>query len=83
MPYKVALEAICQQFQVAKLYLFGLATTQAFRPEHSDIDLIVQFENLPWPPEEKGQLYWDLLDNLEKLFKRKVDLLVEKIVSNS
>lgn len=67
VPCKEALEAICQQYHVAKLYVFGSATTHAFQPDHSDIDLIVQFENLPWPPEDKGQLYWDLLDALEKL----------------
>ena len=46
------------------------------------IDLIVQFESTDMPPEEKGQLYWDLLDDLEKLFGRKVDLLTDKKFSN-
>ncbi len=80
--YKDQLANLCRQYHVAKLYLFGSLANGTFADDHSDIDLIVQFESLRLPPEEKGQLYWDLLDALESLFNRKVDLLTDKKFSN-
>jgi predicted nucleotidyltransferase len=64
------------------MYLFGSATDNEAFSETSDIDLIVQFEELNLPPEDKGQLYWDLLADLEKLFGRKVDFLKDKQFNN-
>ena len=73
---------LCQQHHVAQLHLFGSAANGNFVPDNSDIDIIVRFKPLDLPPEDKGQLYWDLLDALENLFGRKVDLLVDKNFSN-
>lgn len=78
---KKALEALCQRYQVDKLYLFGSATTDHFTSD-SDLDIIVRFRELGLPPEDQGQLYWDLLDALEQLLGRKVDLLTDKKFSN-
>jgi predicted nucleotidyltransferase len=64
------------------MYLFGSATDSKTFSDTSDIDLIVQFEELDLPPEDKGQLYWDLLAELENLFGRKVDLLKDKQFNN-
>lgn len=75
------LEALCKQYQVDRLYLFGSAMTDHFTAE-SDLDIIVRFRELDLPPEDRGQLYWDLLDALEQLFGRKVDLLTDKKFSN-
>ena len=72
-----ALAQLCQQYQVAKLYLFGSAATEAFSPQ-SDIDLIVRFVDQPMAPEDQGQRYWDFLADLEQLLGRSVDLLTEK-----
>ena len=76
-----ALLASCKQHQVEKLYLFGSATTDRFTSE-SDLDVIVHFRELDWPPEDRGQLYWDLLEALEQLFERKVDLLTDREFNN-
>ncbi|WP_424585078.1 nucleotidyltransferase family protein [Tunicatimonas sp.] len=73
---------LCRQHHVAQLYVFGSATTSAFDPERSDIDLIVQFENQQLSPEDKGQRYWDFLEQLEKLLERPVDLLSHQNFSN-
>lgn len=58
---KEKLAQLCQQYHVAHLYLFGSAANGTFSPDQSDMDLIVRFEPLSLPPEDKGQLYWDLL----------------------
>ena len=78
---KDTISALCEQYQVERLYLFGSVTTGRFTPE-SDLDMIVHFQELDWPPEDRGQLYWDLLDVLERLFDRKVDLLTDRAFDN-
>jgi len=79
---KEKLAQLCQQFHVARLYMFGSAASGTFINGQSDIDLIVRFEELTLPPEDRGQLYWDLLEALENLFERKVDLLIDKKFTN-
>ena len=78
---KKALAALCQEHRVEKLYLFGSATTGRFGPD-SDLDMVVRFQPLDLPPEDRGQLYWDFLESLEQLLERKVDLLTDKKFSN-
>jgi predicted nucleotidyltransferase len=80
-PYKSKLAILCQRYQVDKLYLFGSATTDRFTQD-SDLDMIVRFLSVNLPPEDRGQLYWDLLAALEQLFDRKVDLLTDKKFDN-
>jgi predicted nucleotidyltransferase len=65
---------------VKRLYLFGSALTPRFDKDKSDIDVLVETENLS--PEEKGELLMVLWDDLEKLFSRKVDLLTEGSLRN-
>ena len=79
--HQTTLTELCQRFRVERLYLFGSATTDRFTAE-SDLDMIVRFRELDLPPEDRGQLYWDLLDALEQLFGRRVDLLTDKKFSN-
>lgn len=78
---KETLATLCKEYQVEKLYLFGSATTGRFGPD-SDLDMVVRFQPLEMPPEDRGQLYWDFLESLEQLLKRKVDLLTDKKFSN-
>ncbi len=80
-PFKDKLAILCQRHHVDKLYLFGSATTERFAQD-SDLDLIVRFLSVNLPPEDRGQLYWDLLTALEQLFDRKVDLLTDKKFDN-
>ena len=65
---------------VKKLYLFGSALTSRFDENSSDIDVLVETENIL--PEEKGKCLIALWDDLEKLFNRKVDLLTENSLRN-
>ena len=65
---------------VKKFYLFGSALTERFDENSSDIDVLVETENIS--PEEKGQYLLTLWEDLEKLFNRKVDLLTENSLRN-
>ncbi|HYZ64214.1 MAG TPA: nucleotidyltransferase domain-containing protein [Acetobacteraceae bacterium] len=70
-----ALAEACRANYVRSLDLFGSATTDAFDPESSDIDLLVDFDL----PEDKSVLdsYFNLQTALEAIFKRKVDLIFD------
>ena len=65
---------------VKKFYLFGSALTTRFNENNSDIDVLVETENIS--PEEKGACLIALWEDLEKLFNRKVDLLTENSLRN-
>src|SRR4051794_3711907 len=67
-PYQHAIEALCRQYHVRRLELFGSAATGRFRPNESDIDLLVVFEELP--PGTYANSYFGLLHALEDLFGR-------------
>ncbi len=68
-----ALTELCRRFGVRRLDLFGSAATGHFDPARSDLDFLVEFET---PPAGgfRGP-YFGLLESLETLFGRKVDLL--------
>jgi len=65
---------------VKKFYLFGSALTARFDENDSDIDVLVETEDIP--PEEKGEYLIALWGDLERLFNRKVDLLTENSLRN-
>lgn len=70
---------ILQAHHVQRAYAFGSVTTDRFN-EESDIDLLVTFRTIPFG--EYATNYWSLEDELEKLLQRKVDIVVEKTLSN-
>lgn len=73
-----ALEALCREWQVRELAIFGSALRPDFSPQ-SDIDLLVSFE--PSAP-------WSMLDmvamksKLEEAFGRPVDLVEREALRN-
>ena len=75
-----ALEALCRRFSVRRLELFGSAATDRFRQADSDLDFLVEFE--PLPSGTHADTYFDLLDALEQLFGRQVDLVVDSAITN-
>lgn len=75
-----SLADLCRQYRVRSLALFGSATGGAFDPEASDIDLLVTFE--PMPPAEHMRSYFGLLEGLEALFGRTIDLVEPAAVRN-
>jgi hypothetical protein len=74
------LEDLGRRFRVRRLEVFGSAATGAFRSETSDLDFLVEFE----APESKGYAdrYFGLLEALEALFGRQIDLVVASTVKN-
>jgi len=79
--YKIGLKNVLQKNSAVKrFYLFGSVLTPHFNTTTSDIDVLVETENIS--PEEKGEQLIVLWEDLEKLFARKVDLLTENSLRN-
>jgi uncharacterized protein with HEPN domain/predicted nucleotidyltransferase len=72
-----AIAELCRRFGVRRLDLFGSAATGRFDPARSDLDFVVEFE-----AEGRRKAYFCLLEEFEKLFGRKVDLLTEPGLEN-
>ena len=45
--HKTELEDLCRRFGVRRLELFGSAAVGKYRPGESDLDFLVEFEELP------------------------------------
>ena len=74
-----AMVQACQRFGVKRLYVFGSSLRGDFRPDGSDIDLLVEFA-----PDESYALvdaYFGLLDELRSLLGN-VDLVMVGAVKN-
>lgn len=72
--FKPDIERVCRKLPVKRLGLFGSALRGDFS-EKSDIDVLVLFDT-----DENIDLfdkYFDLKENLEEIFKRNVDLVVD------
>jgi predicted nucleotidyltransferase len=75
------LASLCRKYGVAKLEVFGSATTGEFDAAKSDIDFLVEF----LPGQDLGPWlahYQDLRDELERLLGRRVDLVMAGAVRN-
>ena len=75
-----AIRALCREYGVLRLELFGSAATGAFDPERSDLDFLVEFE--PAPPGGYADAFFGLKESLEQLFGRPVDLVAAAAIRN-
>ena len=76
---KPEIERVCQALPVKRLGLFGSAVSQNFSQD-SDVDVLVIFDS-----DENIDLfdkYFELKEQLEQIFKREVDLVVDKKFRN-
>ena len=76
---KPEIERICRSLPVKRLGLFGSALSQKFS-QSSDVDVLVIFdsgENIDY-----FDRYFELKELLEEIFKRDVDLVVDKKFKN-
>jgi predicted nucleotidyltransferase len=64
---------LCDRYGVRRLALFGSVLREDFDPEQSDLDFSVEFS--PMAPEEHAAAYFGLLEDLEELFGRRVELV--------
>lgn len=65
------IEALCRKYRIARLDLFGSATTGKFDPATSDLDFLVDLGEYDASVADR---YLNLADDLEELFDREVDL---------
>jgi predicted nucleotidyltransferase len=70
---------LCRLFHVRQLELFGSAAHGQFESD-SDVDFLVEFE--PLPEGSRADAYFGLLESLQTLLKRSVDLVMLKAVRN-
>ncbi len=69
-----------RRYHVQTLELFGSATGKAFNPQDSDLDFLVVFQ--PCPPSDHYERYFGLVEALESLFGRPVDLVEAEAMRN-
>jgi hypothetical protein len=76
-----ALKELCTKYRVQRLEVFGSALTgKNFDAETSDLDFLVEF--LPLKTGEYADTYFGLLEALESLFSRRIDLIMVRAVKN-
>ena len=76
-----SLKRLCKQYRVKRFEVFGSSLTgEGFDPENSDLDFLVEF--LPLQPGEHANAYFGLLEALQDLFSRSIDLVETKAIRN-
>src|SRR5271157_4792873 len=78
--HRTELVQLCRRYNVLRLSLFGSAARDDFNAERSDYDFLVDFEALP--PGRYADAYFGLLEALERLLGRPVDLVVASAIKN-
>lgn len=71
---------LCRRHNVARLDVFGSAATGAFDADRSDLDFLVELDDLP--PVAYKRAYFGLLWGLETLFGRNIDLVTVPSLEN-
>ena len=77
---RAELDELCGKFRVRRLELFGSAADGSFDAATSDLDFLVEF--LPLKSGEHFDTYFGLLEALQELFQRRVDLVMTKAIKN-
>ena len=72
---------LCRKHKVKTLAVFGSILTDKFN-DQSDVDLLVNFDTTEHEKWDYVTNYFDFQEALEKIFDRKVDLVVEKGLKN-
>jgi predicted nucleotidyltransferase len=70
----------CARHGVVRLHIFGSALSADFRPDESDLDLLVEF--VPMEPYARVDAYFGMLDELKTLLNTKIDLVMAGAVKN-
>lgn len=66
--HRTEISALCRQFEVRRLEVFGSAATGVYRDESSDIDFLVEFARPTIPG--YADRYFGLKEALEGVFGR-------------
>jgi uncharacterized protein len=78
--HREALRNLCERFGVRRLEVFGSAVDSRFDPDSSDLDFLVDFA--PVPPALLADRYLGLLEALQGLFERSIDLVMIAAIRN-
>lgn len=75
-----AIAQACRRHGVLRLDAFGSALRNDFRPDASDLDLLVEFR--PMEPYDRVDAYFGLLEELRTLLGPKIDLVMVGAIKN-
>ena len=73
------IKRLCANYNVNTLFAFGSVCTDKFT-DSSDIDLLISFN--PMDHGDYADSYFNIAEKFEHLFRRKVDLVTDKSLSN-
>ncbi len=73
---------LCRRHRVRRLEVFGSATAagEDFDPHGSDLDFLVEF--LPLERGQRADAYFGLLEGLQDVFGRHIDLVMTRAIRN-
>ncbi len=77
--YEDNIKKLCAQLSVKRMSICGSAATDQFGPK-SDIDVIVEFDRKA--NKNLFDEYFTLKEELEKIFNKPVDIIIERSVRN-
>ena len=77
--HRQQIAGLCRKYGVRKLELFGSAARDDFDPERSDVDFFFAFDA---DPSALADRFFGLMEDLEQLLGRKVDLVSSQDVHN-
>lgn len=72
---------ICVKFAVTELYVFGSAVSSLRDSNPSDIDFAVRFDS-QIPVEDMADHYFGVIEELEKVLGKSIDLVTLQSVKN-
>ena len=73
------IKKLCKEYKVRTFSAFGSVTRDDFS-DNSDVDFVVDFDETD--PFRYTDLYFQLKEKLEQLFKRQIDLIEERAIKN-
>lgn len=78
--HRASIAALCRQYGVRRLDVFGSAAGGAFSPDRSDVDFMVEFADRS--PRGAADRYFGLHEDLQRLLGCPVDLVMPSAVRN-
>ena len=77
--FKAEIDRVCKHLPVKRLGLFGSALSQDFS-QSSDVDVLVVFDSSE--DVDLFDKYFELKEQLEEIFERDVDLIIDREFRN-
>jgi uncharacterized protein len=74
------IQEICRKNSVEDLFIFGSVLTEEFS-DQSDLDFAYVLKD-DLTPIEYGDAFFELLEDLQSIFNRKIDLVSYRVVKN-